>query len=217
MSSSFGAAADWTGRGEIFFMLYLAAIICSPSPADSWTNLEPTLSRSSTPLTATSKSPTRTGSPTCEIDTRGAEAGVREQLTTRSAPRHNAKAREIRTMSSPRLRGAEPATHAMTRSSRACRPLRAPSRAPGIHDEPISCLPRPWQCKRGRRVYQFRTELLDSLAEGRFETAVYRFLELHAGDQSDVLIAIHTDVRDAGFVKSVTLWSDEAVGQFGRF
>jgi hypothetical protein len=66
-------------------------------------------------------------------------------------------------------------------------------------------------------VYQFRTELLDGAAGGRFETAVYRFLELHAGAEPDVLIAIHTDVRDAGLVKSVTLWSEDAVSHFGRF
>lgn len=66
-------------------------------------------------------------------------------------------------------------------------------------------------------MYQFRTELLDGPAGGCFETAVYRFLELHSDAEADVLIAIHTDVRDAGLVKSVTLWSEDAVRQFGRF
>lgn len=66
-------------------------------------------------------------------------------------------------------------------------------------------------------MYQFRTELLGGLSEGCFETAVYRFLELHADAEADVLIAIHTDVQDAGLVKSVTLWSEDAVSQFERF
>lgn len=50
---------------------------------------------------------------------------------------------------------------------------------------------------------------------GLFETAVYRFLEVHP-TPSESSVSMHTEVRSAGKVKSVHLWSARAVEDFDR-
>jgi len=65
-------------------------------------------------------------------------------------------------------------------------------------------------------MHVYRTETSTGWAEGQFDTAVYRFLELHSPQDHDLVI-VHTEVTGAALMKSVQLWSAEAVAQFASF
>lgn len=64
-------------------------------------------------------------------------------------------------------------------------------------------------------MHTYRCEVAEGYAETLFDTAVYRFLELH-GAPEDSLVTVHTEPQRSGCVKSVRLWSREAVERFDR-
>jgi len=64
-------------------------------------------------------------------------------------------------------------------------------------------------------VYTYEHQVPDNRVESLFETAVYRFLELHTAP-SDSSVSMHTEVRPSGLIKSVRLWSEGAVANFER-
>ena len=64
-------------------------------------------------------------------------------------------------------------------------------------------------------MHVYECHLSDRMAESLFDTAVYRFLEREAPNDSSV--CVHTEVRSSGLVKSVRLWSTCAVANFERY
>ncbi len=62
----------------------------------------------------------------------------------------------------------------------------------------------------------FSCHVPEARSESLFETAVYRFRELHTAPD-DALVSVHTEIRAGGAIKSVRLWSLEAVEQFERY
>jgi hypothetical protein len=67
-------------------------------------------------------------------------------------------------------------------------------------------------------MFQFEIDLRPGAEAERFNTAVYRFLELRA-EGLDGLGLVKIDTLPDGQVekKTVTLWSPEAVDEFQRF
>jgi hypothetical protein len=67
-------------------------------------------------------------------------------------------------------------------------------------------------------MFQFEIDVRTGKEAERFNTAVYRFLELH-GDGADGLDLIKIETHPAGTVehKTLTLWSPESINDFQRF
>jgi hypothetical protein len=67
-------------------------------------------------------------------------------------------------------------------------------------------------------MFQFEIDVRAGKEAERFNTAVYRFLELH-GDGLDGLEMIKIETHPAGTVehKKLTLWSTESVSEFQTF
>lgn len=70
--------------------------------------------------------------------------------------------------------------------------------------------------RKWTRMHVFKTRLPPERTDAVFESAVYRFLELHADDVDDPVVSIHSEPTQGGLWKSVTLWSDDAVVAFGK-
>jgi hypothetical protein len=66
-------------------------------------------------------------------------------------------------------------------------------------------------------MHVYRIDAGAGCADGLFETAVYRFLELNSAIEPEGCVAIHTEICGASRQKSVRLWSDRAVEDFQRF
>ena len=66
-------------------------------------------------------------------------------------------------------------------------------------------------------MHDCQIEAVDASTEGLFETAVYRFIELHAAADCDGLVVIHTDISGPQRRKTVRFSTAEAARSFQRY
>jgi hypothetical protein len=66
-------------------------------------------------------------------------------------------------------------------------------------------------------MHTYHIDAADTATESLIETALYRFLELHATASDEAAATLHTEVCGPQRRKTVRLWSAEAVTRFERF
>jgi hypothetical protein len=67
-----------------------------------------------------------------------------------------------------------------------------------------------------RAMHLYQAEVGDEALDSLFQTALYRFLEVHASRSLNEAVAMHTEIIGATRRKVVRLWSADAVERFDR-